>query len=184
LINQGVSIIGYFGHSSANTLAFNLSDPSVYTNQGKYPFFNISGCSAGNYYIFDPNRLNNVLTISEKYVLADQRGSIAFLGDTHLGIPPFLNIYNDLNTIINADPTVQMNITIYSDPNGQNVVLNKVATNINYTYPYDNIINSVVTSYSGRLSIIFNDGSMFQISDDSETSNWYSLNGLPIQGLT
>ena len=96
----------------------------------------------------------------------------------------FLNIYNDLNTIINADPTVQMNITIYSDPNGQNVVLNKVATNINYTYPYDNIINSVVTSYSGRLSIIFNDGSMFQISDDSETSNWYSLNGLPIQGLT
>ena len=94
LINQGVGIIDYFGHSSANTLAFNLSDPAVYTNQGKYPFFNISGCSAGNYYIFDPNRLNNVLTISEKYVLADQRGSIAFLGDTHLGIPPFLDMYN------------------------------------------------------------------------------------------
>jgi hypothetical protein len=94
LINAGVGLIGYFGHSSANTLAFNLTSPDIFNNQGKYPFFNISGCSAGNFFTFDPLRASGGLSISEKYVLADRRGSIGFLGSTHLGIPPFLNIYN------------------------------------------------------------------------------------------
>ena len=91
LINQGVGFIGYFGHSSANTLAFNLTSPDIFNNQGKYPFFNISGCSAGNFFTFDPLRASGGLSISEKYVLADRRGSIGFLASTHLGIPPFLN---------------------------------------------------------------------------------------------
>jgi len=95
LINEGVSWIGYFGHSSANTLAFNLTTPELFNNQGKYPFFNISGCSAGNFFTFDPLRVNGIMSISEKYVLADKRGSIGFLASTHLGIPPFLNFYNN-----------------------------------------------------------------------------------------
>ncbi len=94
LINGGVSLIQYFGHSSANTLAFNLSSPEIYTNQGKYPFFNVSGCSAGNFFTYDPARLSGSLSLSEKYVLADQRGSIGFIASTHLGIPPFLNFFN------------------------------------------------------------------------------------------
>ncbi|MEJ7587228.1 MAG: C25 family cysteine peptidase, partial [Ferruginibacter sp.] len=94
LINEGTSFIQYFGHSSANTLAFNLNSPENYGNIGKYPFFNVSGCSAGNNYIYDPTRLNGNTTLSEKWVLAEQRGSIGFLASTHLGIPPFLNFYN------------------------------------------------------------------------------------------
>ena len=94
LFNEGLGFVGYFGHSSANTFEFNLSNPEIYQNAGKYPFFNVSGCSAGNYYIFDPLRLTGSLTVSEKYVLAPQRGSIGFLADTHFGIPPFLNFYN------------------------------------------------------------------------------------------
>ncbi len=94
LINQGVGFIGYFGHSSANTFEFNLSNPEVYNNPGKYPFFNVSGCSAGNYYTFDPLRMTSNKSISERYVLATRRGSIGFLADTHFGIPPFLNFYN------------------------------------------------------------------------------------------
>ncbi|MEJ7626107.1 MAG: C25 family cysteine peptidase [Ferruginibacter sp.] len=95
LFQEGLGFIGYFGHSSANTFEFNLSNPELYNNAGKYPFFNVSGCSAGNFFIFDPLRLNGNLTLSEKYVLAPQRGSIGFLADTHFGIPPFLNFYND-----------------------------------------------------------------------------------------
>jgi len=94
LINEGTSFIQYFGHSSANTLAFNLNSPENYSNAGKYPFFNVSGCSAGNNFTFDPARLSGNSTLSEKFVLADQRGSIGFLASTHLGIPPFLNFYN------------------------------------------------------------------------------------------
>ncbi|MDB5280774.1 MAG: hypothetical protein JWR61_5729 [Ferruginibacter sp.] len=95
LVSGGVSLIQYFGHSSANTLAFNLNSPEVYTNDSKYPFFNVSGCSAGNFFIFDPARLAGNSTLSEKWVLADQRGSIGFIASTHLGIPPFLNFFND-----------------------------------------------------------------------------------------
>ncbi len=94
LFDNGIGFIGYFGHSSASTFEFNLSDPQIYTNAGKYPFFNVSGCSAGNFYIFDALRLTGNLSLSEKYVLANQRGSIGFLADTHFGIPPFLNFYN------------------------------------------------------------------------------------------
>ncbi len=94
LFQEGLSFIGYFGHSSANLLEFNLSSPEVYNNPGKYPFFNVSGCSAGNFFVFNPLRLNGDLTLSEKYVLSPQRGSIGFLASTHLGIPPFLNFYN------------------------------------------------------------------------------------------
>ena len=94
LFAEGLGFIGYFGHSSANTFEFNLSNPELYNNGGKYPFFNVSGCSAGNFFNFDPSRAGGVLSLSEKYILAPQRGSIGFLADTHFGIPPFLNFYN------------------------------------------------------------------------------------------
>lgn len=94
LIDEGVAEIAYFGHSSANTLAFNLTNPELFNNQGKYPVFNVSGCSAGNFFTFDPLRFTGSLSISEKYVLAERKGSIAFIATTHLGIPPFLNFYN------------------------------------------------------------------------------------------
>ncbi|MFS8082969.1 MAG: C25 family cysteine peptidase [Ginsengibacter sp.] len=95
LFSEGISILSYFGHSSANTLEFNLSDPSAYNNPGKYPFFLVSGCTAGNNYIYDTLRiLQNSLSISENFVLASERGSIAFLASTHYGIPPFLDDYN------------------------------------------------------------------------------------------
>lgn len=94
LFHEGLSYIQYFGHSSANILEFNLSNPETYQNTAKYPFISVSGCSAGNFFLFDPARVNGNMTLSEKYVLANQKGSIGFLADTHFGIPPFLHEYN------------------------------------------------------------------------------------------
>ncbi|MFT3981709.1 MAG: C25 family cysteine peptidase [Ferruginibacter sp.] len=94
LINNGLGYIGYFGHSSANVLEFNLSNPNEYTNPGKYPFFNASGCSAGNFYFYDPLRPAGSRSISENYILTPQRGSIVFLASTHFGIPYYLDNYN------------------------------------------------------------------------------------------
>ena len=95
LFNEGIGLVNYFGHSSANTLEFNLSDPSEYNNQGRYPFFMVSGCTAGNNYIYDTLRaIQNNLSISENFVLSKQRGSIGFLASSHLGIPPYLDDYN------------------------------------------------------------------------------------------
>jgi hypothetical protein len=95
LFNEGISVLAYFGHSSANVLEFNLSDPSAYNNEGRYPFFMVSGCTAGNNYIYDTLRiLQNALSISENFVLSKQRGSIGFLASSALGIPPNLDKYN------------------------------------------------------------------------------------------
>jgi hypothetical protein len=105
LFKEGLSFIGYFGHSSASVLAFNLSNPEEYDNQGKYPFINVSGCSAGNFFNYDPGRVSGQMSLSEKYVFANQKGSIGFFADSHFGIEPFLDYYNTnfYNEFCNTD---------------------------------------------------------------------------------
>lgn len=94
LFEEGIGMMTYFGHSSASTLEFNLDNPDGYNNPGKYPLFILLGCNAGNFYNFNLARLSTKETISERFVLADQRGSIATLASTHLGIVYYLDIYN------------------------------------------------------------------------------------------
>ncbi len=93
LFNDGLSFFCYFGHSSATVLEFNISDPYSFKNQGKYPVFSVNGCNAGDFFVFDPQRFNFQQTLSEKFTLAKQRGSIAFLASTHFGIVNYLNIF-------------------------------------------------------------------------------------------
>lgn len=93
LFSEGISILTYFGHSSSTTLEFNLDNPQTYNNQGKYPVFFVNGCNAGNFFTYYPQRVLVNETLSEKFVLAKQRGSIAFVASTHFGIVNYLNIY-------------------------------------------------------------------------------------------
>src|SRR5664279_4367600 len=131
LFDGGISLLSYFGHSSANVLEFDLSDPSVYRNQGKYPFFSVSGCTAGNNYIFDPLRVTqNNLSISEKFVLANERGSIGFFASSHLGVPPYLNNYD--NELYNQLGVVNYGNTIGNDI--KNVISNLGGANNSLDY--------------------------------------------------
>lgn len=93
LFEGGTSLITYFGHSSATSLDFNLDNPENYNNQNKYPFFIANGCSAGNHFSFETNRFSNKSTISEKFVLANQRGAIGYLASTHFGVVNYLDRY-------------------------------------------------------------------------------------------
>lgn len=93
IYEKGSSLLQYFGHSSSTALDFNLDNPENYNNQGKYPLFIVNGCNAGNFYLLEGNRLNNKTTISEKYVLAPQRGAIGFIASTHFGIVNYLDNY-------------------------------------------------------------------------------------------
>jgi hypothetical protein len=97
LFHDGLSIILYFGHSSASSLDFNLDDPAAYDNTGKYPIFIALGCNAGNLYNFDQTRLLTKPTISENFVLTPDKGSVAFLATTSLGIVQYLDIFNNSN---------------------------------------------------------------------------------------
>ena len=93
LFAEGISILTYFGHSSATTLEFNLDNPQVYNNEGKYPVFFVNGCNAGNFYTYLPLRLSINESLSEKFVLAKKRGGIAFVASTHYGIVNYLNLF-------------------------------------------------------------------------------------------
>jgi hypothetical protein len=97
LFREGIGLLTYFGHSSASTLEFNLDNPQNYDNQGKYPVFIVMGCNAGSFYNYNLARFSTKETISEKFVLAKDRGAIAFLASTHLGIVHYLDIYNSRN---------------------------------------------------------------------------------------
>lgn len=95
LMEGGISMLTYFGHSSTSTLEFNLDDPNGYNNQGKYPVFYVNGCYAGNFFTYYPARLLVNETLSEKFVLAKERGAIAFIASTHFGVVNYLNLYLD-----------------------------------------------------------------------------------------
>ena len=96
LFQEGLTYVKYFGHSSANELAINLNYPENYQNAGKYPFVHVSGCTVGNFFTFSPTRIGGYagMSLSEKYILLNQKGAIGFLGSTHFGIEDFLNYYN------------------------------------------------------------------------------------------
>ncbi len=72
LIDDGTSIVTFFGHSAVGTLDFSLEDVSQYTNYRKYPMIISLGCFSGNVH-------SNARGLSEDFVLEPEKGSIAFL---------------------------------------------------------------------------------------------------------
>lgn len=96
LFEEGISLMTYYGHSSATTLEFNLNNPDQYHNYGKYPLFIALGCNAGNYFNFNPLRFQTTETLAEKFVLAPDKGMIGFMASSHFGIVNYLDIYNTI----------------------------------------------------------------------------------------
>ncbi|HYK46513.1 MAG TPA: C25 family cysteine peptidase [Parafilimonas sp.] len=93
--NHGSAVVTYFGHSSNSSLDFNLEDPGKYSNTGRYPFFLVNGCVAGNVFDWDQygTRFSFLSSLSEKYVLAPSKGSIAFLSTSSFGIVSYLDVF-------------------------------------------------------------------------------------------
>jgi hypothetical protein len=72
LINGGVSLITFFGHSSANSFDFNLDYPSNYRNYRRYPMIMALGCYGGTIY-------ESGQRISEEFIFEPQAGATVFL---------------------------------------------------------------------------------------------------------
>ena len=97
LFTEGLGVLTYFGHSSANSMEFNLDDPSIFDNAGKYPLFIANGCNAGNFFIYDTLRATaSKRSITENYVLIPGKGSIGFIASTHYGIVNYLNLFTNI----------------------------------------------------------------------------------------
>lgn len=71
-LNNGSSIITFFGHASVGTFDFTLDSPNNYQNKGKYPFIFSLGCYSGNIH-------TTASGISEDFVFAKERGAIGFI---------------------------------------------------------------------------------------------------------
>ncbi len=79
LINTGVSMLTFYGHSSAGTFDYNLDNPANYENEGRYPVILSLGCYSGQIHADGPPG------ISQNFVLQESRGSIAFFASTGPG---------------------------------------------------------------------------------------------------
>ena len=71
-IDSGLSILTFFGHSSAGTFDFSVEDPSIYNNEGRLPVVFSMGCHSGDIH-------ETVNSLSEQFILTPEKGSIAFI---------------------------------------------------------------------------------------------------------
>ena len=100
LINSGVSMINFFGHSAFSTLEFAIDNPSSYQNFGKYPVFISNGCFSGNLFEDPAQQTNNARGLSERFVVPDAGdpqniGAIAYISTSDLGISSGLNDFTN-----------------------------------------------------------------------------------------
>jgi hypothetical protein len=93
-VSEGVGLITYFGHSSTSSIDFNLGSPKQFDNtDGKYSFFLANGCRSGNIFDLNFNRLSTPETsISESFIMANRRGSVAFISNSDLGAINYQNL--------------------------------------------------------------------------------------------
>lgn len=88
-IQEGVSIMSYFGHSSATSSGFeiNLDDPANWNNSGRYPLMLVNSCYNGNIFQLSDSK-------SEEFVQVPNSGAIGYIASVAIGIAQFLDKYS------------------------------------------------------------------------------------------
>ena len=94
-INDGSSIMTFFGHAYGTGFDQNIDAPSAYHNSGKYPLIIANSCLIGNIHLPSTN------SGSEAWVFEPNKGAIGFVASVNLGIPDHLfqytgNFYKNL----------------------------------------------------------------------------------------
>lgn len=74
-IRAGANMLTFFGHSAPNTIDFDIGSPEDYDNLPNYPLFYAIGCNTNRIFDFSS-------TLSEDYVLIEDKGAIAWYGNT------------------------------------------------------------------------------------------------------
>jgi peptidase C25-like protein len=84
-INDGISVLTFFGHSGVGTFDFSIDNPENYENTPKYPLMISLGCYSGNIH-------TSTVGVSERFVLFD-KGAIAFTATSGLGFVSSLYVF-------------------------------------------------------------------------------------------
>lgn len=86
IINSGVSLITFFGHSTTGSFDYNIGDPDEFSNHGKYNVIFGNGCNTAA--IFD-----GTVTLGEKYINTEGKAAIGFIAATTFSLAGSLNNY-------------------------------------------------------------------------------------------
>jgi len=90
-VNNGVSLMTFFGHAAGIGFDISIDNPEEYSNYGKYPILLANSCFAGD--IFQSTSVTSVNS-SEAFVLIRDKGMIAYLASITKAYPNQLNIYS------------------------------------------------------------------------------------------
>ncbi|MEO6760176.1 MAG: C25 family cysteine peptidase, partial [Saprospiraceae bacterium] len=85
-VNGGLSIWMTFGHSSPYGVDFDIGTVDSYQNAGRYPLMFIMGCFSG--ICSNPTK-----GLGENYVLAPQKGALAYLAPVNFGFTDALHAF-------------------------------------------------------------------------------------------
>jgi len=129
LINNGVTLMTFFGHGSPTGFDQDIDDPSAYENQGKYPFILANSCYAGDIFTQHHN------SQSEQWMMIEDKGCIGFMAVVDLGYPPYLHDYSE---------ELYRNITYKNY--GNSIAKCIKETIYKYQYENDNYLNPNVKS--------------------------------------
>ena len=77
-INEGISLLTFYGHSSSQGFDFNIDNPENYHNRNKYPFMMSLGCYSGDAF-------TEARSIGERFIFLPEGGAIAFAASKGLG---------------------------------------------------------------------------------------------------
>ncbi|MFH0866294.1 MAG: C25 family cysteine peptidase [Bacteroidota bacterium] len=89
LIDNGVSLMTFFGHAAGIGFDYSIDYPENYNNFEKYPFLLALSCLAGDLF-------NEVVTSSEAFVLIKDKGTIGYLASVTKADMTWLNYYSIL----------------------------------------------------------------------------------------
>jgi hypothetical protein len=106
-INEGVSILTFFGHASAGTFDFNIDNPENYNNTNKYPLMLSLGCYSGN--MFDSFR-----SIGERFIFLENSGAGVYGASRGLG---FIHALSNFGRYFYE----QMSTDLYGRPIGDGI---------------------------------------------------------------
>jgi len=90
-INNGVSLMTFFGHAAGIGFDISIDNPSEYTNYGKYPFLIANSCFAGD--IFQVTHTGTINS-SEEFVLIRDKGMIGYLASVTPALESPLDDYS------------------------------------------------------------------------------------------
>ena len=100
LMNGGVSLMNFLGHSSSQSWDIGVDVPTTYSNRGRYPMIISNGCYAGDIHL--PYTQLSSSTNSEYWTMIPELGSIGFLALTTPGLVNVLetftsSFYNEIS---------------------------------------------------------------------------------------